>query len=126
PTNPGTLDAAIAEEREALPTKHVFPEAFGAHYGLGCSLSRQGNLDEAIVEYRASIKMKPDFAEAHCNLGCALLAKGDLGQALDFLKRGHELGNRKPSWPYPSAQWIQHGERLVRLGARLPRILAGE
>jgi tetratricopeptide (TPR) repeat protein len=122
----GKQDEAIAEYRAALRTKQIFPEAFRARYNIAGCLQKQGKLDEAIAEYRAAIGVKPEFPEAHCNLGCALLAKGDLAQALDFLKRGHELGSRNPSWPYPSAGWVQHGERVVRLGARLPRILAGE
>src|SRR5262249_25125684 len=42
------------------------------------------------------------------------------------LKKGHELGSRKPAWPYPSAQWVRQAERLVELDAKLPAFLKGE
>ena len=42
----------------------------------------QGKLEEAIAEYRAAIRLKPDFAEAHCNLGNALTDQGKLDEAV--------------------------------------------
>jgi serine/threonine protein kinase/tetratricopeptide (TPR) repeat protein len=122
----GKLDEAIAEYRAALRTKQIFPEVYGAHYNLGNCLQRQGKLDEAIAEYRAAIGVKEDFPEVHCNLGMALVGKVEFVQALTSLKRGHELGSRDPTWPYPSAQWVQRVERLVQLSANLPRLLAGK
>src|SRR5262249_33626780 len=63
---------------------------------------------------------------AHCNLGFVLQQQGDLSRALAALKKGHELGSRRPDWPYPSARWARVGERLVELEGRLPTILSGE
>ena len=40
-------------------------------------------------------------------------------------RRGHELGSRRPGWPYPSLQWVRRLERLVELDAKLPGILDG-
>ena len=40
--------------------------------------------------------------------------------------RGHELGSKRPGWPYPSAEWVREAERLVALADRLPAVLKGE
>ncbi len=42
----------------------------------------QGKLDEAIAEFRAAIRLKPDYAEAHINLGIALQDQGKLEEAI--------------------------------------------
>jgi serine/threonine-protein kinase len=66
------------------------------------------------------------LAEAHCNLGLALQNQGKFTHALAALRRGHELGSQKPAWPYPSANWVRRGERLVALESRLPTVLKGD
>ncbi len=43
-----------------------------------------------------------------------------------MLRRGHELGSRRPGWSYPSAQWVAEAERMAALARRLPALLAGE
>lgn len=43
-----------------------------------------------------------------------------------MLRRGHELGSRRPGWRYPSAQWVADAERLAALAPRLPALLTGE
>ena len=53
-----------------------------AHYNLGVALKAQGKLEEAIAEFRAAIRLKPDYAEAHSNLGIALRAQGKLEEAI--------------------------------------------
>jgi hypothetical protein len=54
------------------------------------------------------------------------MQKGQFTKALAALRRGHELGSKNPSWPYPSAQWVRQTERLVELDATLPQILSGK
>jgi serine/threonine-protein kinase len=49
-----------------------------------------------------------------------------LAEALAHLKQGHQLGSKRPNWPYPSAQWVQHAERLLRLDGKLPALLRGQ
>ena len=70
--------------------------------------------DEAIAAAREAIRCKPDLAQAHCNLGHLLQKKGQLREALEALQRGHELGSKNPSWRYPSAQWIQECQELLK------------
>ena len=52
------------------------------HYERGVALAVEGKLDEAIAEYRAAIRIKPDLAEAHSSLGVALAEQGKLDEAI--------------------------------------------
>jgi tetratricopeptide (TPR) repeat protein len=119
----GQLDDAIAAWREAIRLKKDYP---GTYVNLGVALRIKGRLDEASAAYRAAIHLKKDYAEAHCNLGLVLQQQGLFRQALEELRRGHELGFRSPRWPYPSAQWVRQCERLIELDGQLPDILAGK
>ena len=120
------LPAAEQEQWQAFWTEAETLSTFGRHFEQGLALSGQGKLDEAITEYRAAIRRKPDFAEAYCNLGNSLEKQGDYAAALDMLRKGHELGSQRPDWKYPSAQWVARAERALPLSKRLPSILRGE
>src|SRR5262252_7358881 len=54
----------------------ALPGSTEVHYDLGCALRALGRLDEAADHYRASIALKPDFAQAHCNLAALLIQQG--------------------------------------------------
>jgi tetratricopeptide (TPR) repeat protein len=118
----GKPDGAVQALRKAIALQPDYAEA---HYNLGLALHEQRKLDEAVQAYRKAVALRPDLAEAHCNLGKAQLAHAELADGLASLKRGHRLGCQRAGWPYPSAQWVQNAERLVRLNARLPEVLAG-
>jgi Tfp pilus assembly protein PilF len=119
----GKLTEAIAAYQEAIRLK---PDLAEAHTNLGAALSAQGKVSEAIAAYREAIRLKPGFAEAHCNLGEMLQAQGQFREALAEYRRGHELGSKRPGWPYPSAQWVRNAERMVALQSRLPAVLRGD
>jgi tetratricopeptide (TPR) repeat protein/serine/threonine protein kinase len=119
----GKLGEAVAEFRQAIA---LDPKLAMAHNNLGNALREQGKPDEAVAYYRKAIALKPDYAEAHCSLGEVLAQQGEFRQALEEHRRGHELGSKRPGWPYPSAQWVRQAERLVELDAKLPSILKGE
>jgi tetratricopeptide (TPR) repeat protein len=116
----GDVDGAIKEYREALRLEKDFPLAYN---NLGVALCKRGDLDGGIKEYQEALRLKKDFPLAHCNLGHALKAQGQFSEALSALQRGHQLGSKRPGWPYPSAQWVQQCQRLVELDARLQDIL---
>jgi tetratricopeptide (TPR) repeat protein len=42
------------------------------HNNLGIALFRKGDLEEAVVNFREALRIKPDFAEASRNLQVAL------------------------------------------------------
>ena len=53
-----------------------------AHLSLGVFLFNKGQMDEAIRQYRETIRLNPDYAEAHYNLGAALGVKGQMNEAI--------------------------------------------
>jgi tetratricopeptide (TPR) repeat protein len=136
------LDEAITAFRQAIHLMNDFPDTHSSlgvalmltgqldeaiadtHSSLGVALMLTGQLDEAIAEHHTAIRLKKDYAEAHCNLGHALRRQGKFRQALEAMRRGHELGSKQPRWRYPSAQWVRQCERLVELDRRLPDFLA--
>ena len=80
------------------------PSDAAGHIDRGNALFGQGKLDEAIAEYRAAIRIKPDFAEAHYNLGVVLANQGKLDEAIaeyreairikpDFAEAHYNLGS---------------------------------
>jgi serine/threonine-protein kinase len=121
--NHGEPDKAIAEFRRALDLN---PNYTTAHYGLGLALMGKHDLAGAAAEYRKAIALNPRFPEAHCNLGAVLRQQGKLTESLAYYRRGHELGSKRPGWPYPSPQWVREAERLVELDTKLGRVLKGE
>jgi tetratricopeptide (TPR) repeat protein len=115
-------DEAIKEFREAIRLDKDYATY---HYSLGGALYMRKQLDEAIKEYLQAIHLKKNYAEAHCNLGHALRDQGRFSDALEALKRGHELGISDSRWHYPSAKWIQECELLLSVDRKLPDILSG-
>jgi serine/threonine-protein kinase len=101
------------------------PDDAVAHYNLGHALGRQGKHAEAAEAYREAIRLRPDYAMAHCNLGAVLRRQGEYAESLAEYRRGHELGSKRPDWPYPSAEWVRQAERMVELASRLPGVVEG-
>ena len=59
------------------------PESFKAHASLANALSEvPARLPEAVAEYQAALRIKPDFAEGHLNLGNALSRLGRRQEAI--------------------------------------------
>jgi protein O-mannosyl-transferase len=59
----------------------VTKDNYGAHHALGMALDRQGRLDEAIGEYRATLRAKGNYVLAYNNLGVDLAQQGHLDEA---------------------------------------------
>lgn len=53
-----------------------------AEFSRAVALQQAGSLREAADQYRAVIKLKPDYAEAHANLGVVLSRLGDYAGAV--------------------------------------------
>jgi Flp pilus assembly protein TadD len=64
-------------------TVRKVPSNYGARNNLGMALAAQGQVTEAVRQYREALKSKPDYAEAHSNLGIALASRGQLTEAID-------------------------------------------
>ena len=67
----GDLAAARAAFEKVV---RLAPNAPEGHNSLGWVLLKTGNLDEAVAQLRAAVKLKPEFVEAHINLANALAA----------------------------------------------------
>jgi len=72
--------SAEAEElyRRSLASHAAQPHV---HRDLGKLLASQGRLDEAIAEFRETIRLKPDNEDAHLCLATAFARKGEFGAA---------------------------------------------
>jgi Flp pilus assembly protein TadD len=76
----------------------VADESYVAHTNLGLALYAQGKTDQAITEFRAALRLRPDFAEAHNDLGVALANRGDVNGAIQaFLNAVRAKPTQAPS-----------------------------
>jgi tetratricopeptide (TPR) repeat protein len=58
------------------------PADFAAQYNLAAMLQARGEVSEALLHYRAAVRLRPEDAVANNALGGALLAMGNPGEAL--------------------------------------------
>src|SRR5437763_16661702 len=74
--------------QEALARHNVEknPADFEAHYNLGAMLQARGNLDAALAEYEAAVKLRPEDATGNNALGAALVEGGRPAQAVSYLQ----------------------------------------
>jgi predicted Zn-dependent protease len=81
-----------------------------AHLALGKLYLDRNNLDSALLELNAALKLAPDLAGLHANLGRAWRAAGDPAKAIAILKQGVEKN--------PSDQDARYvlGQTLLLLG----------
>ena len=104
-----------------------------AHNGLAAALAKDpSRLKEAITEYEAALRIKPDYAEAHYSLG-AVLAKisGRLPEAISHYEAAlwiepdnamvhYNLGVALAKTPNRSTEAIVHFEAALRIEPNLP------
>lgn len=79
----GNLGEAEQEFRSLLGS----PSATAGHKGLGDILWRKGLLQQAAEEYRAALKLRPDWAEVENNLGSVHKAEGNRAAAEQHYRR---------------------------------------
>jgi tetratricopeptide (TPR) repeat protein len=58
------------------------PDSADAHFDLGNEYKSQGQLDKAVIEQQAALRLKPDFSDAHNSLGVAYKSLGQLDKAV--------------------------------------------
>ncbi|MGA2100112.1 MAG: tetratricopeptide repeat protein [Candidatus Sulfotelmatobacter sp.] len=89
---PVNFDPAQGDPRmtlqEALARHNVEknPGDFEAHYNLAAMLQSKNDLDGAIAEYAAAVKLRPQDAAGNNALGAALVAAGHPDQGVAYLQ----------------------------------------
>ena len=81
--------AVVVDQAEALIKQ--YPTAILIWNILGASRSQIGMFEEAIVAYKKTISLKPDYVEAYTNMGVALSNIGKLDEAIDTYKKAISL-----------------------------------
>ncbi len=95
------------------------PNCWMAHNNLGNVLNGMGRTSEAIAEYEAALRIKPDHARAHNNLGFTLAGiPGRLPEAIAHLQTALQI-----TPDYPEAHF-NLGLALARTPGRLPEAVA--
>ncbi len=64
---------------------------YDAHSRLGRALFSQGHVDEAIGEFQAALKARPDYVEAWCSLGRSYAVKGQADEAMAYYQKALEI-----------------------------------
>lgn len=81
----GRLEDSINVAEEAKRTIKINISEF--YYNLGCAYLSKGEINDAIENFRISVKLKDDFAPAYNNLGCALWAAGQYSESTVNFKK---------------------------------------
>jgi tetratricopeptide (TPR) repeat protein len=96
------------------------PASWMAHNNLGVALAKMdGRLPEAIAEYQAALRIKPDYAEPHNNL--ATILSRQPGRMPEAIAEAREALRLKPD--YPEAL-VNLGSFLASTPGRLPDAIA--
>jgi len=89
---PVNFDPAQGDPRmalqEALARHNVEknPGDFEAHYNLASMLQAKDNVEGAVAEYQAAVRLRPEDATANNALGAALVAAGHSEQGVGYLR----------------------------------------
>lgn len=87
----GNTEAALTTLRDNMT--EASSAAF--YYYAASILLQQNKTDEAIVEYQTAIRKFPNYLRAYKNTGLAYLSKGQFVDALPYLQKAVELGDRE-------------------------------
>jgi serine/threonine-protein kinase len=99
---------AVGFYRAAMATRSTVSSV---HFGVGVALWRQGQLDEAMAEFRRTIQLDPNADWAHRQLGLCFQARGQFAEAMAEYRRAIVLD---PTWAGAHHQlgrcWQARGE----------------
>lgn len=104
----GDLNGAIAAYKRSI---ELYATA-EAHTFLGWAYSFQGQIDEAIKECEAAIRVDPEFGNPYNDIGVYLIEKGEYDEAIPWLEKAMVAKRYEPRhYPY-----MNMGRVLVRKG----------
>jgi eukaryotic-like serine/threonine-protein kinase len=118
-----TLEGVLRREERHTTARTFLAKA---HLGRGIALGCLERHADAAAAFTEALRLEPDVPDVYCNLSFALRHLGRFGESLAAMKRGHELGAKKPDWPHPSAKWVRDCELLVQFDRELAAIQRGE
>jgi signal transduction histidine kinase len=94
-SGPAGRQAAVRELERLQATRgfpELLPDAFMAHYALGCCYDDEpGSFEAAATQYQQALGLRPSFAPALCNLGVIFERAGRPRDALELF--AHALGS---------------------------------
>ncbi len=106
------------------------PGSWAAHYNIGnlalpleATPGTQNQIDEAIVHYKKTIELKPEFERAHLNLGILLQKCGRMDEAFAHFKKALEI---KPGFAEAHLNlgtWFEKNGRMDEAIAQLQKSL---
>lgn len=70
------------------------PSSWMAHHNLGIELFEQGQIDEALVQYRAAVALYPDGDLERSDLGLVLMEKGFYAEAIQHFEKALAINPR--------------------------------
>lgn len=110
----GRVGGAIKAYRQAI---RLDPKQFMARLNLANLLqSRPGSMEEAVRQYRETLRTKPGLVKGHLNLGKALLRMGRSEEALKSFRRAAVLAPNHPDAHFGLAHAL---DALGRLNAAI-------
>ena len=107
PTAPEVL-YKLADAHQALSflaslwVLHTGPESYRAHELRGEALEAAGKTDEAIVEYRRALEIKPELQTVHFTIGNIYWRLGQMDEALVELAEELKINPNDPQAHYES------------------------
>ena len=93
----GELDRAVAHYREALRSdgflsaKNLLSDRAVTHANLATALGQRGDVDEAVEQLAAALRISPSYAQAQYLWGDLLMRQGELEPAVQHLSSAVEL-----------------------------------
>jgi len=78
-------------EKKVIELIKKNPKSFVLYNLFGAVLSNQKNFDKAVINYKKSIEINPDYAEGHNNLGSVLYQLGKFNEAIDSYQRAIKI-----------------------------------
>lgn len=122
---PSGDDIDMAAIKVAKMRGSAKPNYAVVHADTGLTLQSQGQLEEAIAQYRRSIQEQPTYALAHYHLGNALVELGELDDAVKAyreairLKPGYAIAYNNLARVFSTQGKLDEAARHYRRAARI-------
>ncbi len=71
-----------------------FPDSVETHFNLAIAYAETHMFEQAELEFKKTIALKPEFAEAYINLGGLYFAMGDWEACLHYNAEAYRLGDK--------------------------------